>query len=83
RQAGTVEIDGRGLSVYIASQDPPTTVDTLKALEIPPARGAVRLDEIATVETSQTPPSITTSRGLRTATVTVTPTTDNLSSSSA
>jgi HAE1 family hydrophobic/amphiphilic exporter-1 len=83
RQAGTVEIDGRGVSVYIASQDPPTTVDTLKALEIPTPRGAVRLDEIATVETSQTPPSITTSRGLRTATVTVTPTTDNLSSSSA
>jgi len=83
RQAGTVEIDGRGLSVYIASDDPPTTIDTLKALEIPTARGAVRLDEIATVETSQTPPTITTSRGLRTATVTVTPTTDNLSSSSA
>lgn len=83
RQAGTVEIDGRGLSVYIASDDPPTTIDTLKALEIPTARGTVRLDEIATVETSQTPPSITTSRGLRTATVTVTPTTDDLSSSSA
>lgn len=83
RQAGTVEIDGRGVSVYIASDDPPTTIDTLKALEIPTAGGAVRLDEIATVETSQTPPSITTSRGLRTATVTVTPTTDDLSSSSA
>ncbi len=83
RQAGTVEIDGRGLSVYIASDDPPTTIDTLRALQIPTARGAVRLDEIATVETSQTPPSITTSRGLRTATVTVTPTSDNLSSSSA
>ena len=83
RQAGTVEIDGRGVSVYIASDDPPTTIDTLKALEIPTAGGVVRLDEIATVETSQTPPSITTSRGLRTATVTVTPTTDDLSSSSA
>ncbi|CAH0187536.1 efflux RND transporter permease subunit [Microbacterium sp. Bi128] len=82
RQAGTVEIDGRGLSVYIASDNPPTTIDTLRALEIPTARGAVRLDEIATVETSQTPPSITTARGLRTATVTVTPTTDDLGSSS-
>ncbi|RWR22402.1 efflux RND transporter permease subunit [Microbacterium enclense] len=82
RQAGTVEIDGRGVSVYIASDDPPTTIDTLRALEIPSAGGLVRLDEIATVETSQTPPSITTARGLRTATVTVTPTTDDLSSSS-
>lgn len=83
RQAGTVELDGRGVSVYIASDDPPTTIDTLRALEVPTATGPVRLEEIATVETSQTPPSITTARGLRTASVTVTPTTDDLGTSSA
>ncbi|OZD56713.1 hydrogenase expression protein [Rhodococcus sp. 06-1477-1B] len=83
RQAGTVEIDGRGVTVYVATADPPQTIDDLKALEIPSARGAVRLDQIATVEQSQTPPSISTSRGLRTATITVTPTTDDLGSSSA
>jgi len=83
RQAGTVEIDGRGVTVYVAADNPPATVDALRALEIPSAGGTVRLDEIATVEQSQTPPSITTARGLRTATVTVTPTTDDLGSSSA
>jgi HAE1 family hydrophobic/amphiphilic exporter-1 len=82
RQAGTVEIDGRGVTVYVAANNPPTTVDALRALEIPTATGTVRLDEIATVDESQTPPSITTARGLRTATVTVTPTTDDLGSSS-
>ena len=83
RQAGTVEINGRGVTVYVAADNPPATVDALRALEIPTASGTVRLDEIATVEQSQTPPSITTARGLRTATVTVTPTTDDLGSSSA
>ncbi|BAJ74118.1 cation/multidrug efflux pump [Microbacterium testaceum StLB037] len=83
RQAGTVEINGRGVTVYVAAANPPATVDALRALEIPTATGTVRLDEIATVEQSQTPPSITTARGLRTATVTVTPTTDDLGSSSA
>jgi len=82
RQAGTVEIDGRGVTVYVAANNPPTTVDALRALEVPTASGTVRLDEIATVEESQTPPTITTARGLRTATVTVTPTTDDLGSSS-
>lgn len=82
RQAGTVEINGRGVTVYVAAENPPATVDALRALEIPSAGGTVRLDEIATVEQSQTAPSITTARGLRTATVTVTPTTDDLGSSS-
>jgi len=82
RQAGTVEIDGRGVTVYVATANPPQTIDDLRGLEIPSARGTVRLDEIATVEQSQTSPSISTSRGLRTATITVTPTTDDLGSSS-
>lgn len=83
RQAGTVELDGRGVTVYIAAADRPATIDELRALEIPTATGPVRLDQIATVETSETPPSITTARGLRTASVTVTPTSDDLASSSA
>lgn len=83
RQAGTVELDGRGVTVYLATANPPQTIDDLRALEIPSASGTVRLDQIATVEESQTAPSITTARGLRTATITVTPTSDDLGSSSA
>lgn len=80
RQAGTVELDGRGVTVYVAASDPPATIDALRALEIPTAAGPVRLDEIATVATSETPPSITTARGLRTVGITVTPTVDDLGS---
>jgi HAE1 family hydrophobic/amphiphilic exporter-1 len=83
RQAGTVEIDGRSLTVYIAASDPPTTVDGLSALEIPSATGPVRLDSIASVAQSEGPTSITTERGQRTATVTVTPSTDDLNAASA
>ncbi|MFJ6651613.1 efflux RND transporter permease subunit [Microbacterium sp. NPDC091313] len=83
KQAGTVEIDGRSLTVYIAVSDPPRTVDALSALEIPSASGPVRLDSIATVAQSESPTSITTERGQRTSTVTVTPSTDDLNAASA
>lgn len=83
QSAGTVEIDGTALTVYIATANPPQTIDDLAALEIPTATGPVRLDEIATVQTSESPASITTERGQRTATVTVTPSTDDLNVASA
>lgn len=83
QSVGTVEIDGTGLSIYIDAADAPTTVDELRALEIPTATGPVRLDEIATVGASESPASITTERGQRTATVTVTPSGDDLNVASA
>jgi len=61
----------------------PDTIDELKALQIPMAAGPLALDQVATVEESQGPTSITTQRGQRTATVTVTPSTDDLNTASA
>ncbi len=52
--------------------NPPKTIDDLRALEIPSARGNVRLDQIATVEQSQTSAVDLDLAGLRTATITVT-----------
>ena len=83
RSIGTVEIDGTGLTVYLQAASVPATIDELKALEIPTAAGPLPLDQVATVEESQGPTSITTQRGQRTATVTVTPSTDNLNAASA
>ncbi len=83
RQIGTVEIDGTGLTVYLQAPSVPATIDELKALQIPTATGPLRLDAVATVEQSQGPTSITTQRGQRTSTVTVTPSTDNLNAASA
>ncbi len=83
RSIGTVEIDGTGLTVYLAKDAVPATIDELRALEIPSATGVIRLDAVATVEESQGPTSITTQRGQRTATVTVTPSGDALNEASA
>ncbi|WP_298943811.1 efflux RND transporter permease subunit [uncultured Microbacterium sp.] len=83
RQVGSVEIDDTSLTVYLKASSIPATIEELKALEIASAAGLIRLDQVATVEESQGPTSITTQRGQRTATVTVTPSTDNLTAASA
>ncbi|WP_431779030.1 efflux RND transporter permease subunit [Microbacterium aurantiacum] len=78
QRIGSVEIDDAGLTVYLAVVDPPTTIDELRDLEVFTAQGPLPLSDVATVEESQGPTSITTERGVRTSTVTVTPATDNL-----
>lgn len=83
RSIGTVEIDDTALTVYLAVPEPPTTIEQLQQLTIPSALGPVPLDEIATVEETEGPTSITTQRGQRTATVTVTPSTDDLNAATA
>ncbi|WP_110589782.1 efflux RND transporter permease subunit [Microbacterium suaedae] len=83
QQAGTVEIDDTSLTVYVASEDPPSTEDELRRLEVPTATGVVELGDIATVERSESPSSITTVAGQRTATITVPPATDDLATATA
>lgn len=83
QQVGSVEIDGTALTVYIAADDPPATVDELRALTVPTAAGPVRLDDIATVDMADSPTSITTEQGRRTATITVPPAGDDLAEATA
>lgn len=83
RSIGTVEINGTSLTVYLQAASTPASIDELKALQIPTAAGAVRLDQVATVAQSEGPTSVTTQRGQRTSTVTVTPSSDDLNSSTA
>lgn len=78
RDTGSVEIDDATLDVYIADPQPPTTIDALKSLSIPTASGEVPLTDVATVEQSDGPTTITTSNAVRTATITVTPDSTNL-----
>ena len=78
RDTGSVEIEDATLDVYIADPEPPTTIDALKALSIPTANGDVPLSDVATIEQSDGPTSITTSDAVRTATITVTPDSTNL-----
>lgn len=80
---GSVEIDDTTLTVYLAASQTPATIDELKDLTVPSATGPIPLSQVATVEQSQGPTSITTEGGQRTATVTATPSTDNLQEASA
>lgn len=75
---GTVEIDDISLTVYLAAAQPPVSLDELRSLVVPSATGPVALDEVAGVDESEGPTSLTTQGGQRTATVTVTPSGDDL-----
>lgn len=75
---GEVTIDATILSVYISDPDAPLTADELRAFEIPTEKGFIELSDIATVEEVEAPAQISTERGVRTATITVTPASQNL-----
>lgn len=79
RPVGSLEVEGRSLTVYLQGASTPQTIAELQALPI----GPVTLADIATVAESEGPVSITSQRGQRTATVTVTPATDDLTTASA
>ncbi|WP_203137125.1 efflux RND transporter permease subunit [Microbacterium sp. JZ31] len=83
QQAGSVEIDGTSLTVYIATEEPPATIEELRDLVIPTAAGPVRLEQVASVEMADSPTSITTQQGRRTATIAVPPVGDNLAEATA
>ncbi|MEK6310044.1 MAG: efflux RND transporter permease subunit, partial [Curtobacterium sp.] len=78
RDTGSVEIDDATLDVYIADPNPPETIAALKKLSIPTSAGEVALSDLATVEQSEGPTTITTANAVRTATITVTPDATNL-----
>ncbi|MET0715638.1 MAG: efflux RND transporter permease subunit, partial [Mycetocola sp.] len=80
---GTVVIDESTVSIYLASENPPATVEELAALTVPTVLGPVRLDSLATVGEVDGPSSITTVRGQRSATVAITPSSDNIGTASA
>ncbi|HNP16529.1 MAG TPA: efflux RND transporter permease subunit, partial [Terrimesophilobacter sp.] len=71
--AGSAVIDDKTISIYLETADAPATIEQLKELVIPTRLGPQKLSELATVEKSEGPASITTIKGLRAATVSVTP----------
>ncbi|MCI2956360.1 efflux RND transporter permease subunit [Agromyces atrinae] len=81
--AGSIVIDEKTLTIYLASDAPPTTIEELAALEVPTPAGLVRLDSLATVGEVDGPASITTVKGLRSATVSATPDGDDLATANA
>ncbi|MFK4791152.1 efflux RND transporter permease subunit [Microbacterium sp. ZW T5_56] len=78
QQAGSVEIDGSTVTVYVAAENPPATIEELRNTLVPTVMGPVALSTLAAVDQADGPASITTARGERTATISVTPAGDDL-----
>ncbi|WP_411721720.1 efflux RND transporter permease subunit [Mycetocola sp.] len=80
---GTVVIDETTVSIYLAGENPPASIGELASMTVPTVLGPVRLDSLATVGEVDGPSSITTVRGQRSATVAITPSSDNIGTASA
>jgi len=80
---GSVVIDEKTLSIYILNSSAPTTIQALKDFQIPTKKGLVPLSDLAAVEQTNGPSSITTIKGERSATVSITPKSDDTGTASA
>jgi HAE1 family hydrophobic/amphiphilic exporter-1 len=81
--SGSIVIGDTTLSIYIKNTSAPTTMAALKNFSIQTGTGAiVPLSDLATVKTVEGPSSITTVKGLRSATIEVVPGTDNVGNAS-
>ncbi|MBG6054980.1 HAE1 family hydrophobic/amphiphilic exporter-1 [Salinibacterium sp. CAN_S4] len=79
---GSVVIDETTLSIYILNESAPTTIQQLRDFTIPTATGLVPLSDLATVDQQNGPASITAIKGVRSATVSVTPNGDDVGTAS-
>lgn len=80
---GDVVIDDTTLEIFLPNDDAPLTIDELRDFTLPTAVGPLALSEVASVDEALGPESITTIRGVRSATVSVTPSTQDIGSASA
>lgn len=80
---GSAVIDEATLSIYILNEIAPVTIQELRDFEIPTATGLVPLTDVATVDVEDGPASITSVKGVRSATLSVTPSSDDVGTASA
>ncbi len=81
--SGSVVVDEKTLSIYILNESAPVTIQELRDFSIPTNRGLVPLTDLATVEQTNGPSSITTIKGVRSATIQITPNSDDVGTASA
>lgn len=79
---GSVVIGEKTMSIYIDNANAPTTVAELQDFSIPTRGGVVPLSDLASVKEVNGPSTITTNKGVRSATVSVTPKTDDVGTAS-
>ncbi|MFL4474426.1 efflux RND transporter permease subunit [Paeniglutamicibacter sp. MACA_103] len=81
--AGTVRLGYTDYPVRIGEGTSLTELDQLRNLELPAAGGTVKLGDVATVQRTESPATITSSNGDRIATVSITPSENDLGAVSA
>ncbi|MBC7723325.1 MAG: efflux RND transporter permease subunit [Burkholderiaceae bacterium] len=79
---GSVVVNEKTLSIYIDNADAPVTVQQLRDFGIPSARGIIPLSEVATIAQLDGPASITTITGVRAATISITPNSNDVGTAS-
>jgi HAE1 family hydrophobic/amphiphilic exporter-1 len=75
---GNLNVNGNSTPIYVVQTDLPTTISDVRAIRIPTTTGSVSLESIATVYLTKVPVSLTTEKGERMATVSLTPSGKNL-----
>jgi len=80
---GSVVIDEKTLSIYIDNSSAPETVRQIERFIIKTPTGDVRLAKLASVSQVEGPSSISAIKGVRSATVTITPNGDDVGTASA
>jgi hydrophobic/amphiphilic exporter-1 (mainly G- bacteria), HAE1 family len=82
--SGSIVVGDTTLDIYIENASAPTTIEALRNYSIKTAKGTtVPLSDLATVKTVKGPSSITTIKGLQSATIEVVPGTANVGNLSA
>ncbi|WP_442915671.1 efflux RND transporter permease subunit [Leucobacter sp. UCMA 4100] len=75
---GQVVLDDSSVQVYLAPGETPATSDEIEALKVPTVLGEKTLGDLAAVEHVDGPVSISTEKGVRSATISATPESDDL-----
>jgi len=75
---GSVNIDNESTPIYVLQEDTPATVSEIREIQIPTRLGVIELRDIALIEEILAPVAITSEKGDRVATISLTPDTDDL-----
>jgi HAE1 family hydrophobic/amphiphilic exporter-1 len=75
---GDVNIDNEATPIFIVQENSPATLEEIRDIRIPTRTGVISLDSIADIQEVQAPVAITSEKGDRVATISLTPDSDDL-----
>jgi HAE1 family hydrophobic/amphiphilic exporter-1 len=75
---GDVNIDNESTPIFLVQENSPATLEEIRDIRIPTRTGVISLESIADIQEVQAPVAITSEKGDRVATVSLTPDSDDL-----